>query len=101
MKHKILCTIKSALYYAGFKGSFLNGKILADSLVPWSSFLFVLFLVSDPRHGLAVIVSGLHLEDVRDDAVDLHVADEPGEEQLLGNSCTYQPEGGKTQQQLG
>lgn len=31
MKHKILCTIKSAIYYAGFRGSFLNGKILAGS----------------------------------------------------------------------
>lgn len=57
--------------------------------------------VSDTRHGLAVIISGLHFEDIWDDAVDLHVADEPREKQLLCDSCTYQPEGGKTQQQLG
>lgn len=33
MKHKTLCTIKSTIYYAGFKGSLLNGHILADSHV--------------------------------------------------------------------
>lgn len=32
MKHKILCTIKSAIYYAGFKRSFLNGQILTSLL---------------------------------------------------------------------
>lgn len=29
---------------------------------------------------LGVVVGGLHLEDVRDDAVDGHVADQAGEE---------------------
>lgn len=47
--------------------------------------------VSDPRDRLAIIISGLHFEDVRDDAVDLHIANEPGEKQLLGDSCTDQP----------
>lgn len=56
---------------------------------------------SDSRDGLAIIISGLHFEDVRDDAVNLHVANEPSEKQLLGDSCTYQPEGRETQQQLG
>lgn len=57
--------------------------------------------LSDPRRRLAVVVGGLHLEDVGDDAVDLHVADEAGEEQLLGDGGADQPEGRETQQQLG
>lgn len=57
--------------------------------------------MSDPRDCLAIIIGGLHFEDVRDDAVDLHVANEPCEKQLLCDSSTYQPEGRKTQQQLG
>lgn len=43
MKHKILFTIKSAIYYAGFKGSFLNGQILAGWLATGVDF-FVLFV---------------------------------------------------------
>lgn len=57
--------------------------------------------LSDPRRRLAVVVGGLHLEDVGDDAVDLHVADEAGEEELLGDGGADQPEGRETQQQLG
>lgn len=37
MEHKILCTIKSAIYYAGFKGLFLN-KSGVDFI-----FLFVIY----------------------------------------------------------
>lgn len=154
MKHKILCTIKSAIYYAGFKGSFLNGPgvkfylssllcstdwllrsqkkeqgksenripagccvintVRCDHLVIalWSTltgcrvftvqcFNYKWHSVSHPRGRLAIIIGGFHFEDVRDDAVNLHVANEPSEKQLLGDSCTYQPEGRKTQQQLG
>lgn len=57
--------------------------------------------VSDSRVRLAVVVGGFHLEDVGDDAVDLHVPDEPGEEQLLCDGGAYQPEGRETHQQLG
>lgn len=57
--------------------------------------------LSDPRRRLAVVVSGLHLEDIGDDAVDLYVPDEAGEEQLLGDGGTDQPESRETQQQLG
>lgn len=56
---------------------------------------------SDASAHLAVVVSGLHLEDVRDDAVYLHVADEASKEQLLCHRCTHQPQGRKTKQQLG
>ncbi|TNN82101.1 hypothetical protein EYF80_007747 [Liparis tanakae] len=42
-----------------------------------------------------------HYKDVRDDAVNLHIANEPSEKQLLGDGCTYQSEGRKPQQQLG
>lgn len=57
--------------------------------------------LSEPRRPLAVVVGGLHLEDVGDDAVDLHVPDEAGEEQLLCDGGADQPEGRETQQQLG
>lgn len=57
--------------------------------------------VSDARGHLAVVVSGLHLEDVRDDAVYLHVADETSEEELLGDGRTHEPQGRETQKQLG
>lgn len=50
---------------------------------------------------LAVVVGGVHFEDVRDDAVDLHVADEAGEEELLGDGGADQTQGGKPQEQLG
>lgn len=56
---------------------------------------------SDCGVRLAVVIGGFHLEDVGDDAVDLHVANEPGEEQLLRDGGAYQPEGGQTHQQLG
>lgn len=57
--------------------------------------------LSHPHRRLAVVVGGLHLEDVGDDAVDLHVPDEAGEEELLGDGGADQPEGRETQQQLG
>lgn len=57
--------------------------------------------LSDSRWRLAVVVGGLHLEDIGDDAVDLHVPDEAWEEQLLGDGGADQPESRETQQQLG
>lgn len=58
--------------------------------------------LSEPRpRPLAVVVGGLHLEDVGDDAVNLHVPDEAGKEQLLGDGGADQPQGRQTQQQLG
>lgn len=57
--------------------------------------------LSEPRRPLAVVVGGLHLEDVGDDAVDLHVPDEAGEEELLCDGGADEPEGRETQQQLG
>lgn len=57
--------------------------------------------MSDSSDRLAVIISGLHFEDIRDDAVDLHVSNETSEEQLLCDCCTDQPEGRETQEQLG
>lgn len=56
---------------------------------------------SDSGVRLAVVIGGFHLEDVGDDAVDLHVTNEPCEEQLLGDGGAYQPEGRQTHQQLG
>lgn len=56
---------------------------------------------SDSGVRLAVVIGGFHLEDIGDDAVDLHVADEPSEEQLLCDCGADQPEGGETHQQLG
>lgn len=58
--------------------------------------------LSEPRpRALAVVVGGLHLEDVGDDAVDLNVPNEAGKEQLLCDGGADQPEGRETQQQLG
>lgn len=57
--------------------------------------------MSDPGDRLAIVIGRLHFEDVRDDTVDLHIANEPREKQLLCDSGTDQPEGRKTQQQLG
>lgn len=56
---------------------------------------------SDSGVRLAVVIGGFHLEDVGDDAVDLHVTNEPCEEQLLSDGGAYQPEGRQTHQQLG
>lgn len=56
---------------------------------------------SDPRDGLAVVICGLHLEDIGDDAVDLNVTNESSEEQLLCDRCTDEPQGREPQQQLG
>lgn len=53
------------------------------------------------RERLAVVISGLHFQDVGDDAVNLHVANEASEKQLLCYCCTYEPKGWETQQQLG
>lgn len=35
MKNKILCTIKSTIYSAGFEGSFLNGRVLSRLHCHW------------------------------------------------------------------
>ena len=32
---------------------------------------------------LLLVLLGLHVEDERDDGVDLHIADQPGKEELL------------------
>lgn len=50
---------------------------------------------------LAVVVGGFHLKDVGDDAINLHVADETGEKELLCDGRAHQSERRETQEQLG
>lgn len=42
---------------------------------------------------LAVVLGRLHLEDVRDDAVDGHVANQAGEEELLRDARVHEAQG--------
>ena len=50
---------------------------------------------------LAVVLCRLHLQDVRDNAVDGYVPDEAREEQLLCDVGTHQSQGWETQQDPG
>lgn len=49
---------------------------------------------------LAVVVGGVHFEDVGNYAVNLDIPDEAGEEQLLGDSSTHQTQSRQAEQQL-
>lgn len=42
---------------------------------------------------MAVVISGVHFEDVGDDAVNLDVSDEAGEKQLFSHGSVHQTEG--------
>ena len=50
-------------------------------------------------HELLLVLFGLHVEDERDDGVDLHVADQPGKEELLQDVRLDGSEGGEAEQE--
>lgn len=50
---------------------------------------------------LAVVLGRLHLEDVRNDAVDGDVTNQAGEEELLRDGRVHEAQGGETSQDAG
>ena len=65
----------------------------------------LIFFLSNPESRLTselgLVLRGLHLENIGDDGVDLHVADQPGEEELLEHVGLEGAEGGEDEEEVG